>query len=537
MPASRGLILDRHGHVLAANKNAYKALISLKDFKNHQSLLKDTLSLDPDLISDILENYKGYGQTPFPLKEDLTWQELAALELLITDIPDLLIQRSENRYYPEKNLMAHALGYVSAPREKDLKDNKLYKLPGIKIGKQGLEKSQNPHLLGLGGVHHIEVDARGRKVRTIQNIKSQQGAPLKTTISLPLQKNVHSLLKNHRSACALVMNAETGEVLSLISHPSYDPNLFVNGISHKNWNALLKDPFYPLMNKVTSGLYSPGSAFKMIVGLAGLKSGAITPHSTNFCEGHKTYYGRRFHCWNWRTGGHGSVNLYKSIKSSCDIYFYDLAKKIGIKGISEMATLFELGDKTGIEIEEKSGLVPTPEWKKKTKKRSWLPGDTINTSIGQGYLLTTPIAITRMMAALVNGGYLVTPHLTHGSEEAPLKKLDIPQQHLNLVKKAMDDVVNTHGGTAYNSRHHDPKLRFGGKTGSTQVSSITLKERELNTHNNKAYHLKEHSIFSGYVSKYCFTVLVEHGGGGAKTAAPIAKKIVSALSEIFPKDF
>jgi penicillin-binding protein 2 len=351
-----------------------------------------------------------------------------------------------------------------------------------------------------------------------------------------LQNKIYEILEPILSGVCIVMDVHTGAIKSFVSFPGFDSNMFVNQISRHQWRELSQNIYHPLINKAISGLYAPGSTFKMITSLAALKAGIVNQNQTYYCPGHFDYHGIRFHCWNWKQGGHGTVNMTQALARSCDVYFYNLALQLKADDIADMATKFGLGTPTGIEIpNEKKGLVPTTKWKYETKKQRWTPGETINISIGQGYLLTTPLQLAKMTAMLANGGKIIEPHLV-SKDTTKSEQIDIDPKHLEIIMKGMFDAVNDPCGTGHKAKLKYPDWQLCGKTGSTQVAKITAQQRAEGTHNDRPWHLKEHALFTGVAPfsdpKYSVVVLIEHGGGGGKVAAPIAKQVMEAVKEI-----
>jgi penicillin-binding protein 2 len=406
----------------------------------------------------------------------------------------------------------------------------------MRIGKSGIEKTFEKTLRGTPGVRHVEVNALRKAIRTLDTIESLKGQDLTLTIDFPLQKATYEAIQHVESAAAVVLDVHTGAILAYVSHPGFDANLFINPISKSDWQSIAQNTYKPLINKVIAGQYAPGSTFKMIVALAGLNAGVITPTTHVHCPGHYDFYGNRFHCWNWKNGGHGDMTLQSAIASSCDVFFYHMANQIGVDAIASVARAFGLGQLTGVDIPgEKSGLVPSRSWKRVVRRQTWTAGETINLSIGQGALLTTPLQLARMTAMLVNGLRPITPHFVRSETHITPPPLPYKNEHVELIQKAMSDCVNKPWGTAHLSKLDDP-YSMGGKTGSTQVSCITQQQRELNTHNERPYHLREHALFTGFGPvedpQFAVAVLVEHGGGGAKTAAPIAKNILTAAQKL-----
>jgi penicillin-binding protein 2 len=404
----------------------------------------------------------------------------------------------------------------------------LSKLGRMSVGKTGLEGQYEALLFGKPGTQEIEVNAAGQLIRILEKKPFESGETLKTTIYGELQTFVYNLLSAHKSGSAVVMNAQTGEVLAMVSYPSFDPHVFEDGILENEWRALLNDPYRPLTNKATSGLYAPGSVFKMIVALAALDAG-IDPLKTHSCVGGVLVGNHMFHCH--KPGGHGQMDLKSAITESCDVYFYEVAQKVGIEKIAQMALKFGLGAKTALDFpSEKEGLIPGKEWKQRVKKDSWKVYDTILSSIGQGYILSSPLQLAQLTARLATGK-AITPRLT--GENPIFESLDVLPVHLKIIQESMENVVNHPFGTGYASRLES--VKYSGKTATSQVKRISMRERALNLHQSRSWGDKDHAIFTGYgpseSPKYVVAVVIEHGGSGSRIAAPIAGAIFKWLLE------
>ncbi|MEK9671701.1 MAG: penicillin-binding protein 2 [Rhodospirillaceae bacterium] len=547
----RGRIVDRFGVPVADNKQNYRVML----------VSEDTLGLGVDgaldLLNDIVPMSNGERRrilgemrrkrsfVPVTLRENLEWEDVARIEVNAPDLPGVLIDEGQSRYYPYGPDLGHVLGYVSAASEKEKTGDRLLELPGFRTGKSGIEKVHDLSLRGSGGSSEVEVNAYGRVIRELNRREGLPGAEVRMTIDLGLQLAVSRRLEQERSASAVVLDVHTGDVLSMISHPSFDPNAFNRGLSVDEWNELVNDPATPLINKVVAGRYSPGSTFKMLVALTALERGIILPTGKVFCEGHMELGDSKFHCW--KKGGHGLVDVKEAISQSCDVYFYEVARRVGIDRIAEMARRFGLGDITGIDLPgEKRGLVPDKAWKRKTKGKPWHQGETLLAGIGQGYVLTTPLQLAVMTARLANGGFAVSPQLTKsvtttGVHVQP-KRLEFPSigvspRNLALIREAMGDVVNGLRGTAHSAAIHKPEHAMGGKTGTVQVRRITKAEREQGVLKNSElpWEERDHALFVGFAPvdnpRYAVSVIVEHGGGGSFVAAPIARDILAAAQE------
>jgi penicillin-binding protein 2 len=540
----RGRILDRFGRPMAINQQNYRVMLVPENTKDIQFSLAQLSKIIPIIDHDITRVKREIKRRrrflPIILRENMDWNDVARIEVNAAELPGIVIDVGESRYYPDGNEVASVLGYVSGVSEKDLTGDPLLELPGFRIGKAGMEKVHDLALRGKSGTTQIEVNAFGRQIRELDRQEGQPGAETWLTIDMELQKFVAKRLGDE-AASAVVMDVHTGEVLTLVSTPSFDPNAFNRGLSRSEWKALASNPRTPLNNKAIAGQYAPGSTFKMVVALAALEKGIVTPNTKHFCSGELELGDSTFHCW--KKHGHGAMDMVSAITQSCDVYFYEIAKRTGIDRISAMARRMGLGHVLDIELSgERKGLMPTRAWKKRAKRVSWQQGETLLAGIGQGFILATPLQLAVMTSRLVNGGKAVLPHLTrnvvpNAEEPGPpilseFEEIGIHPPHLDLMRKAMAAVSNSPYGTAYRSRITEPDLQYGGKTGTVQVRRISKAEREVGVKKNKDLEWRErdHALFVGYAPlespRYAVSIVVEHGGGGSSTAAPIAKDIL-----------
>lgn len=540
----RGIIYDRNQEHLASNRQNFQVSIVAEQTPNVQETLDAFKKIMPlteaeeEKIKKELKRKRSF--VPIKIKDNLTWEEVARIQLNAPSLPGIVIDEGLSRYYPFGEKMTHLLGYVSSVSDSDVKDDPLLEVPGFKIGKAGIEKFFEKRLRGRGGNQKLEVNAYGRVMKEIEKNDGVLGERVDLSIDARLQSKAFELL-GEESGAVVLMDVHNGEILAFVSTPSYDPNLMVTGISNDDWKALLNNERHPLTNKVIAGQYSPGSTFKMIVALAGLESGAIKPETRFFCAGKMFLGSHPFHCW--KHSGHGYLDVVQALQHSCDIFFYETAQKVGIEKIADMARRLGLGEKIGIGLDnEKAGLIPDKDWKQRRYKEPWHPGETLISGIGQGYILTTPLQLVTMMARLVNGGYEVKPTFLRVSEEEQknIKKINLSPTYLDIVKEGMFNVVNVPGGTAYMSRFDYNGMKMGGKTGTTQVRRISLKERQTGIlkESELPWRLRNHALFVGYAPhnnpKYAVVVLVEHGGGGSSVAAPIASKLLQETLKLDP---
>lgn len=536
LPPPRGVINDRNGIELAVNAQNFQAMLIPEQARKVDHLLSDItpiLKLSKTDIARIKKDISRHRRfVPVKIKDNLSWEEVSFLMLNNNRYPGLIIDEGLIRTYPYKQYTAHPLGYVGSVSEKDLQesDAPLLQVPGFKIGKSGFEKTYDESLRGTEGNLTYEVNAYGRIMREIEKKDGEKGKDLDLTIDIRLQQKAYEAFGNE-SGAAVVLNVHTGEILAFVSVPSFDPNLFVDGISIKNWNTLLYDEKTPMTDKAVSGQYSPGSTFKIVVALAALEAGVINEKTTSFCSGKMKLGDHLFHCW--RHSGHGRQTLVDAIKNSCDIYFYETALKLGIEKIATMSRRLGLGQIYDLGLEnQKQGVIPDKQWKKEKLKQPWQQGETVIAGIGQGYVLVTPLQLVTMLARVVNGGYAITPTFIKTDTPSTPPSLNLKKENINLVKQGMFEVVNGIGGTATRARLKLKDVKMGGKTGTTQVRRISLKERAsgIKRDEDLPWKYRNHAWFMAYAPhdnpKYAVAVIVEHGRSGSGVAAPIASKIL-----------
>ncbi len=539
IPPSRGLIFDRLGTPIASNEQNYKVVFIREQTNEPDRVLKklsNIIDLDQKRQNKILQDMeKRSSFIPITIAENLTWSDFARISVNLPSLPGIIPEVGLTRHYKEYESYAHVIGYVGPISEKDLGSetpvDPVLQIPKFQIGKVGVEKKMEKHLRGSAGVSRVEVNASGRVMRELNRTQGRSGENIHLTIDTNLQKFTSERLRG-MSASSVLMDVSSGDILSLVSTPSYNPNNFVLGISQSNWNTLLNDVRKPLLNKATSGAYPPGSTFKMIVAAAALELGLIGLNDKIFCSGFYELGSRKFHCW--RKGGHGKLTLQEAIQKSCDVYFYEIARKVGVKKIGAMATELGLGQSYNLPLTGVSkGFVPTKKWKKQRFGTSWLVGDTLNVGIGQGYSLATPLQLAVMTARLASGKK-VTPNLIRNvdTEQGDPKTLSIRKETLAAIRKGMFDVLNEKEGTAFNFRSTDESFSIAGKTGTSQVRRITREEREEGVIKNEdlPWKMRDHALFTCFAPykdpKYALSVVVEHGGSGSKVAAPIARDIM-----------
>ena len=532
----RGIIYDRHQNMLAGNRQNFQALMVAEQTTNIDDTLnafKKIMPLDEEEEERIRKDLKkNRSFVPVKIKDNLSWEQATQILLNAPDLPGVIIDEGLSRYYPYGDIFAHVIGYVAAVAEDDVKDDPLLEVPGFKIGKSGIEKLYERELRGKAGNQKLEVNAVGRIMKEIEREDGVSGDNVELSLDVRLQKKAYELL-GEESGAIVMMNVKTGEILAFASAPAFDPNSFTNGLSVDEWKELNSNEKNPLLNKAVAGLYSPGSTFKMVVGLAALESGTVDRQSRSFCAGKMVLGNHTFHCW--KDIGHGYINIVQALQHSCDIFFYETAQKLGINKIAAMARRFGLGAKTGIGIEnEKSGLIPDTEWKLKRFGEPWQQGESIISGIGQGYILTTPLQLATMVSRIANGGYEIHPTFrkVDATKSVSPKSMGLSPQNIQMIHQGMYDVVNTPGGTALMARFNFNGQRMAGKTGTTQVRRISMKERQSGVlkQNELPWKYRNHALFVGYAPhdnpKYGVAVLVEHGGSGSSVSAPMGGKML-----------
>ena len=573
LPPVRGEFIDFFGKTIAGNLETYQLHVvpeEVENFKYLMARLREILSLNNREFQKIINQKKK--QKPWEtliISKNLSWEQFAKVNHFLYDLVGAKPFLSVSRNYPYNENYTHILGYVSEPNENDMLNNKLikkYHVPGLKIGKTGLEKTFENELIGTNGIQRYEVNAYGKRVKQLDYKEGNQGNLIQLTIDTEIQKYCNELL-NDVAGSISVMDIYTGEIIAMQSSPSFDPNLFLFGINHDDWQLIRNNPLKPLVNKTLSGLYSPGSTFKPIVALSALENGIIDKNFKVNCTGKIEMYGQTYHCW--KKKGHGVVDLRKAMKQSCDTYFYEIARKLGVDRLKETAVKFGLGEKVlqeKFDIEKK-GLIPDTVWKKNNLGKGWVIGETLITGIGQGYTQTTPLQLCQMTAQLANGGFKIYPKIILEENEKTLEQIKSKMRenenkvnnglteasefleffnekehealfknskNIKLVLEAMFASTNEPRGTSYKSRIEDPKYQFAGKTGTSQVKRITEKDRELDLSTSEIpYNERDHALYIAFGPyknpRYALSIVIEHGGSGSSTAAPIAKKLFKLI--------
>jgi penicillin-binding protein 2 len=540
----RGLIVDRFGIPLATNSPSYRAILVAEQTPNLQGTLEAFSAIVPLSERDIARAMKERQHTqdfkPITVKDDLNWDDVNAVELNLPDLPGISIEIDQKRVYPFGGITSHILGYVAVPNEKDIENDTdpLLRQPGFRIGKNGLERQYDQPLRGSAGESQLEVNSFGRVIRELARQEGLPGGDLVTTLDVGLHQFAHQRLSSEMAGAAVVMDVYTGDLLALVSTPSYDPTAFYRGLTTDEWQELSNDIYGPLTNKAVAGQYAPGSTFKMMTALAGLRAG-VSPDDHVYCTGVTVLGSARFHCW--KREGHGSQDMALGIKNSCDCYFYEIARRAGIDKIAETSRMFGLGSAEGLDLPgEKAGLIPDSSWKKAVMGDIWHPGETLVAGIGQGFITATPLQLCVMTARIANGGYAVKPRLvrrisdgSQNDEGNPVfPNIEVPENYLKILRNGMDLVTNGDRGTAYRSRIDIPGMEMAGKTGTSQVRRITMAERARGVIKNQdlPWNQRDNALFIAFAPvhapRYACSVVVEHGGGGSAVAAPIARDIL-----------
>jgi len=543
----RARILDRFGIALADNRQNYHLVIipeQAGDLTATFDALGTLIELgETDRRRVLREIRRKHSFVPIMIRANLSWEEMARVEVAVPELPGVSIDQGVTRHYPFGETTAHVVGYVAAVSEQELDGDPLLELPDVRIGKSGVEKSQDADLRGTAGTSQVEVNALGRVVRELARVPGKPGRDVVTSLDLVMQEFVTRRCSAEQSVASVLLDAVTGDVLALVSSPSFDPVPFSAGLTSAMWQELSNDPRKPLSDKVIAGVYPPGSAFKPVVAAAALTAGVLTPETSFTCPGYLQFGNTTFHCW--RHGGHGTLRLRDAIKKSCDVFFYETARRVGIDRLAAMAHRFGFGALLGIDIPgERPGLIPTRGWKLGTSGAAWTQGETLIAGIGQGSVLATPLQLATMVARLVTGR-AVSPRLVRpeglmlpGASPAPgdFPLLGLHPRITALVLDGMNAVVNEQGGTAYAARILEPGFAMGGKSGTSQVHRISDYERSRGTRKVRQipWKQRDHALFVAFAPvgapRYVCATVVEHGGatggGGSAVAAPICRDVL-----------
>ena len=556
LPPTRGNIVDYFGNVIAGNLKVYQLHVIPEQVENFNYLisrLKAILQLSNTRVERIKK--KKTQLKPWEsliISENLSWDEFSKINNYLYELAGVKPVMTISRDYPFSDIYTHVLGYVSQPNENDILANEIIQekfVPGIKIGKLGLEKTLENDLIGVNDIQRYEVNAYGKRINQLEYQKGKQGSKIRITLDTEVQKLSAELMQG-KAGSVSVMDIYTGEIIAMYSSPSYNPNSFLFGISQDEWQLIRNNPLKPLINKTLSGLYSPGSTLKPIVALSALENGIMDTDFKVKCEGKMELHGQTFHCW--KEKGHGWMSLNNAMKQSCDTYFYEIARKLGVDKLKVTADKFGLGKKVLGEYfeNEKAGQFPDTRWKIDELGKGWVLGETLITGIGQGYTQTTPLQLCLMTAQIANGGYKIKPKiLTNDNEltskqvkkameDSNLNNLYIPlfdnQKNIKIIQEAMFSSTNELRGTSYKSRIDDPKYQFAGKTGTAQVKRISKRERELDLKTFQIpYEERDHALYVAFGPyknpRYALSIIVEHGGSGSSAAAPMATKLFKLI--------
>ena len=556
LPPTRGDIVDYFGNVIAGNLKVYQLHIIPEQVENFNYLilrLKTLLQLSDNKIRKINKLKKQLKPwDSIIVSENLTWAQFLKINNYLYDLVGVKPVMTISRNYPFSDIYTHVLGYVSQPNEEDILQNNIIKqrfVPGMKVGKLGLEKTLENQLIGTNAIQRYEVNAYGKRINQLEFQKGKKGTKIRLTVDTEIQKLCAELLKEKAGSIS-VMDIYTGEVVAMYSSPSYNPNSFLFGISNDEWQLIRNNPLKPLINKTLSGLYSPGSTIKPIVALSALENKIINPSFKVKCTGKTELYGQTYHCW--KEKGHGYVSLNNAMKQSCDTYFYEVSRLLGVDRLKITAEKFGLGKKVLGEYfeNEKKGLFPNTTWKKNNLEKGWVLGETLITGIGQGYTQTTPLQLCLMTAQIGNGGYSIKPKIIVNDDSSNFEqnkkafkerilndsktKLFENSKNIKIVQEAMFSSTNERYGTSYKSRIDDPKYQFAGKTGTAQVKRISKRERELDLKLEQIpYKDRDHALYVAYGPyknpRYALSIIIEHGGSGSRAAAPMAKKLFKLI--------
>ena len=526
--APRGLIYDRHGRLLVENIPSYNLMLDRshsEDLPKAVAFAASVLGRPVPELAALVESYNSIPDfKPVLLAENLTLAQVARLGVASLEFPEFEVEIQHLRLYRHREQTAHVLGYLGEVTEKEIGDSEGLYQAGDLVGKKGIEQTYDPVLRGRDGETAVVVDSRGKLLEEYGRREAIPGKNLVLTLDLELQQEAARWLTGPEKVGAIVaMDPRNGEILAMVSSPSFNPNIFARRLQKSDWEALIQDPHHPLQNRAIQNTYSPGSTFKIVMATAGLTEGTVNEHTSSFCAGGAVFYGRLFRCW--KKGGHGTVNARGALMHSCDVYFYSMGQRMGIERIARYSRLLGLGSLTGIELEgEKAGLVPDTAWSEKVRKMPWYPGETISVSIGQGPVLMTPLQMAEMTAIVANGGRKVIPHLIKGADLPEAEHVALNEKALRIVREGLWAVVNQPGGTAYNSARV-PGAEMAGKTGTVQVIAQATRT------DAKAlpFKYRDHAWFTSFAPeqdpRIVVAVFAEHGGSGSKAAAPIAQAL------------
>ncbi len=532
----RGRILDRNGVELASNEEVFRAILIpalTADVKASLAQFRRIVPLTQEDAEKIARRAKKQNRNiAIPIASDLTYEQVAKINVFAPQLPGIRTEIGWRRRYRQGPAVGHIVGYTGSVERLSLDDDAVMRLPGARIGKSGIEAGQEAALRGRGGAQKIEVDARGRIVRTLENLDPVAGRDVALTIDVGLQRRVMERLQAERRASCVGIEIATGDVVVMASTPGYDPAEVAEGLSADAWQRLAGSAERPITNRAISGQYPPGSTFKMVTALAALQAKRVNTVERVTCTGRYVLGDTTFRCWN--RSGHGAVNIHEALRSSCDVFFFEMARRLGIETLADVARLCGLGTAYDCGLSDpKAGLVPDPDWKRGRLIGGWLGGETILAGIGQGYMLTTPVQLAVMTARIASGKAVVPSLVKRGADSAAaaFESLGFDEAHLGAVRNGLIAVVNDDEGTGKNAALGPGMPRVAGKTGTSQVSGASSDRAQ----DALPWKLRDHALFVSYlpaaVPRYAFSAIVEHGGGGGAVAAPLVRDIMTMVLE------
>lgn len=540
LPPVRGRILDRAGTILAGNDESFSASVRMvreTDLPRMLDLIQRIVPIsETDRQALLVKAQKqATGQT-LVVAGDLTFEQVAAINLLAPQLPGVETETTSSRRYDHGEITGHITGYLGRVERHALDDDPLLRLAASKVGKAGIERGLELALRGKGGARKVEVDARGRIVRNLDETEPVNGNDVVLSIDLKLQSKVMARLLQERRAALVVIDVATGEVMAMGSTPGYDPASLSGRLDESSWKVLATGEDQPLLNRAIGGLYPPGSTFKMVTALAALQAGVVSPKDQCTCHGQFELAGQTYRCW--RRQGHGAVDLHRALRESCDVYFYDIANRMGILALAKMARTLGLGQIYDCGLpQQKRGVIPDPDWKRTRYRAGWLGGETVLTGIGQGFVSSTPLQLAVMTARLATGRAVVPAlqRLKPGIPAPEFASLEIPEAMLRVVRDGMVAVVNEDGGTGSNAQLPGGGPLIAGKTGTSQVHSTSVGAGEQD---DGVWEHRDHALFVGYfpaaAPRYALAAVIEHGGGGGAAAAPLVKDVIEFLLDDDP---
>ena len=541
----RGRILDRKGRVLADTVENFRCYITPSlagDIERVLDALAEIVPISDSRQTNVLKRAtRQPANLPIVVADGLSWEQATKAGIHTPVLPGVEVEIAGRRIYKGDRAMGHIIGYVGPVERFALDDRPEWRVPGVRVGKTGVERGMDEILRGRGGLVRREVDSRGHVVRQMERVEPVAGRDVMLTTDGYMQARVLRHLSAYRRAACVVLDVASGDVIASVSTPTYDPGKLMRGVSDRQWNRFRRARDNPMLNRAIQGLYPPGSTFKMVTALAALEAGVVSAHETIFCGGAVSIGSYRYRCWS--RGGHGPCDLHRGLRESCDVYFYQLARRVGIRRISEMGRKLGLGRifEDGLAL-EREGVLPDPDWKRARFGKSWFPGETLLAGIGQGYVLTSPLQLAVMTARLASGRAVEPTYAREvgAPKEGRFRKLDVGRHHLRRVRRAMHGVVNEPAGTGKRAQLGSGRYALAGKTGTSQVTRLS----SIYGSNALRWDLRDHALFVGYVEdrwtrdpKFALSVIIEHGGSGGKAAAPLARDIAVDVLGVAGRDF